>query len=124
MITAKDPRKLEAAWKFVKFATSAEGTTLMVKNTGYVPCNQIAIDDPSYLGDFYKANPLFQAATRQVHLMVPWYAFPGQNSVRVTQVMVDNLARIVEQKATPEAVLADMATEVRRLIPRGIAFEK
>ena len=50
--------------------------------------------------------------------MVPWYAFPGQNSVRVTQVMVDNLARIVEQKATPEAVLADMATEVRRLIPR------
>lgn len=118
MITTRDPRKLEAAWKFVKFATSAEGTTLMVKNTGYVPCNQLAIDDPSYLADFYKANPLFQAATKQVHLMVPWYAFPGQNSVRVTQVMVDNLARVAEQKATPEAVLADMATEVRRLIPR------
>jgi multiple sugar transport system substrate-binding protein len=118
MITTKDSRKLEAAWKFVKFATSAEGTTLMVKNTGYVPCNQLAIDDPSYLGEFYKANPLFQAATRQVHLMVPWYAFPGQNSVRVTQVMVDNISRIAEQKATPEQVLADMATEVRRLIPR------
>jgi multiple sugar transport system substrate-binding protein len=118
MITAKDPRKLEAAWKFVKFATSAEGTTLMVKNTGYVPCNQIAIDEPSYLGDFYKANPLFQAATRQVHLMVPWYAFPGANSVRVTQTMENNLARIAEQRATPEAVLADMATEVRRMLPR------
>jgi multiple sugar transport system substrate-binding protein len=118
MITTKDPRRQEAAWKFVKFATSAEGTTLMVRNTGYVPCNQLAIDDPSYLADFYKANPLFQAATRQVHLMVPWYAFPGQNSVRVTQVMVDNLARIAEQKATPEQVLADMATEVRKLIPR------
>ncbi len=118
MITTKDQRKQEAAWKFVKFATSAEGTTLMVKNTGYVPCNQIAIDDPSYLSDFYKANPLFQAATKQVHLMIPWYAFPGQNSVRVTQVMVDNLARIAEQKATPEQVLADMATEVRKLIPR------
>jgi multiple sugar transport system substrate-binding protein len=118
MITTRDPRKQEAAWKFVKFATSAEGTTLMVKNTGYVPCNQLAIDDPSYLADFYRQNPLFQAATRQVHLMIPWYAFPGQNSVRVTQVMVDNLARIVEQKATPEQVLADMANEVRRLIPR------
>jgi multiple sugar transport system substrate-binding protein len=118
MITTKDPRRQEAAWKFVKFATSAEGTTLMVKNTGYVPCNQIAIEDPSYLADFYKANPLFQAATKQVHLMIPWYAFPGQNSVRVTQVMVDNLARIAEQKATPEQVLADMANEVRRLIPR------
>lgn len=118
MITTKDPRRQEAAWKFLKFATSAEGTTLMVKNTGYVPCNQLAIDDPSYLADFYKANPLFQAATKQVSLMIPWYAFPGQNSVRVTQVMVDNLARIVEQKATPEQVLADMASEVRRLIPR------
>jgi multiple sugar transport system substrate-binding protein len=118
MITTKDPRKQEAAWKFVKFATSAEGTTLMVKNTGYVPCNQIAIDDPAYLADFYKANPLFQAATKQVHLMIPWYAFPGQNSVRVTQVMVDNLARIAEQKGTPQEVLADMATEVRKLIPR------
>lgn len=118
MITTKDPAKQQAAWKFVKFATSAEGTTLMVKNTGYVPCNQIAIDDPSYLGQFYQDNPLFQAATKQVHLMQPWYAFPGQNSVRVTQVMVDNLARIVEQKATPEVVLADMAEEVRKLIPR------
>jgi multiple sugar transport system substrate-binding protein len=118
MITTKDPKKQEAAWTFLKFATSAEGTTLMTKNTGYVPCNQIAIDDPSYLADFYKQNPLFQAATRQVPLMVPWYAFPGQNSVRVTQVMVDNLARIAEQKATPEQVLADMATEVRKLIPR------
>jgi multiple sugar transport system substrate-binding protein len=118
MITTKDPRRQDAAWKFLKFATSAEGTTLMVTNTGYVPTNQFAIDDPKYLGAFYDANPLFQAATRQVHLMIPWYAFPGQNSVRVTQVMVDNLARIAEQKATPEAVLADMATEVRRLIPR------
>jgi multiple sugar transport system substrate-binding protein len=118
MITTKDPAKQQAAWKFVKFATSAEGTTLMVKNTGYVPCNQLAIDDPSYLGQFYKDNPLFQAATKQVHLMQPWYAFPGQNSVRVTQVMVDNMARIIEQKATPEVVLADMAEEVRKLIPR------
>jgi multiple sugar transport system substrate-binding protein len=118
MITATDPAKVKAAWEFIKFATSAEGTTLMVKNTGYVPVNNLAITDPSYLSDFYKQNPLFQAATRQVPLMIPWYAFPGQNSVRVTQVMVDNLARIAEQKATPAVVLADMATEVRKLIPK------
>ncbi len=118
MMTAKDPARQAAAWEFIKFATSAEGTTLMATNTGYVPCNQLAIDDPMYLGEFYKANPLFQAATKQVHLMIPWYAFPGQNSVRVTQVMVDNLARIVEQKASPEDVLRDMSREVTRLIPR------
>jgi multiple sugar transport system substrate-binding protein len=119
LVCSKDPARQAAAWRFARFATSAEGTTIMVRNTGYVPANQFAIDDPKYLADFYKANPLFQAATRQVSLMIPWYAFPGANSVRVTTVMVDNLARIIEQKATPEAVLADMAKEVTALIPRG-----
>ncbi|MGL4284822.1 MAG: ABC transporter substrate-binding protein [Phreatobacter sp.] len=119
MMTAKDPARQAAAWEFMKFASSAEGTAIMARNTGYVPCNQLAIDDAGYLGEFYRANPLFQAATKQVHLMIPWYAFPGQNSVRVTQIMVDNLARIAEQKASPEEVLRDMSREVGRLIPRA-----
>ena len=50
--------------------------------------------------------------------MVPWYAFPGANSVRVTEVMVNNMARVVEGNATPEVALRDMAGEVRRLLPR------
>lgn len=118
MLIARDAAKREAAWKFLRFSTSAEGTTLMVQNTGYVPTNQLAIDDPRYLAEFYRQNPLFQAATRQANIMIPWYAFPGANSVRVTQTMVDQQARIVEQRATPEQVLADMASEVRRLLPR------
>lgn len=118
MITARDPAKREAAFKFLRFSTSAEGTTLMVKNTGYVPCNQLAVDDPRWLAEFYRENTLFQAATKQLPISIPWYAFPGANSVRVTQTMVDNLARIVEQRATPEVVLADMVQDVRRLLPR------
>jgi len=118
MLVARDAQKREAAWRFLRFSTSAEGTTIMVQNTGYVPMNQIAIDDPRFLAEFYRQNPLFQAATRQVSIMIPWYAFPGANSVRVTQTMVDQQARIVEQRATPEVVLADMAAEVRRLLPR------
>jgi len=118
MLTAKDPAKREAAWKFLRFSTSAEGTTLMVKNTGYIPMNQQAIDDPRWLGEFYRDNPLFTTATRQVPISIPWYAFPGANSVRVTNLMVDNIARIIEQRATPDQVLPEMATEVRRLLPR------
>ena len=118
MLTARDPAKREAAWKFLRFSTSAEGTTLMVRNTGYIPMNQQAIDDPRWLGEFYRDNPLFQTATRQVPIMIPWYAFPGANSVRVTQTIVDNTARIVEGRATPEQVLPEMAAEVRRLLPR------
>lgn len=74
MVTAKDPAKQQPAWRFAKFATSPEGTSLMVKAASYVPTNQIAIEDDQYLGEFYRQNPLFQPATRQVHLMVPWYS--------------------------------------------------
>jgi multiple sugar transport system substrate-binding protein len=118
MLTARDAAKREAAWKYLRFSTSAEGTALMVKNTGYVPTNQLAIDDPRYLAEFYRENPLFRTATLQVPRMIPWYAFPGANSVRVTEVMVNNMARVVEGQATPEVVLPEMAAEVRRLLPR------
>ncbi len=118
MLCAKDPARREAAWKFLRFSTGPEGQAMMVKNTGYLPCNQIAIDDPQYLAQFYRDNPLFVPSVKQIPVSIPWYAFPGSNSVRVTQTMVDNLARLVESRATPEEVQKDMASEVRRLLPR------
>ncbi|MBN8944712.1 MAG: ABC transporter substrate-binding protein [Rhizobiales bacterium] len=119
MILAKDQARREAAWEFLKFSTSAEGTAIMAKATGYVPCNQRAVDDPAFLADFYRTNPLFLPATRQLPLSLPWYAFPGANGVRIGQAFVDNLARVVEQKATPEQVLADIARDTARLLPRA-----
>jgi multiple sugar transport system substrate-binding protein len=118
IMTARDPAKREAAWKFLRFATSAQGQALMVVNSGYVPCNQIAIDDPRWLGDFYRQNPLFQAAVSQMGRQAPWFAFPGSNGVRITQAITNNTARVIESRATPEVALADMAAEVRRLLPR------
>ena len=118
MITARDPARREAAWKFLRFATSAEGQALMVVNSGYVPCNQLAIDDPRWLAAFYRENPRFQAAVTQMPRMAPWFAFPGANGVRITEAITNNTARVIERKATPEAALADMASEVRRLLPR------
>jgi multiple sugar transport system substrate-binding protein len=87
MLLTRDPAKQEAAWKFLRFSTSAEGTALMVQNTGYVPCNQLAVDDPRWLGEFYRANPLFSAAMRQLPITVAWYAFPGTNGVRISQLL-------------------------------------
>ncbi|RVT99430.1 ABC transporter substrate-binding protein [Rhodovarius crocodyli] len=119
MLIAKDAAKREAAWKFLRFSSSAESTAIMARSSGYVPVNQLAVDDPRYLADFYRANPLFQAATSQANIMAPWYAFPGSNTARITQVLVDQQARIVEQTAAPDVVLAEMAREVRRLLPRA-----
>ena len=113
-----DPKKQQAVFRFLKFASGPYGASVVVPGTGYVPNNDLAPKDDRYLGKFYPANPLFQAGLNQMNLMIPWYSFPGSNGVRVTQTMVDNLALLVEQKVTPEDCLRTMAAEVQRLLPR------
>ncbi|AAX76488.1 hypothetical protein P053_01744 [Brucella abortus 01-4165] len=117
-ILTEDPAKQDAAWKFAKFAAGPYGASVVVPGTGYVPNNELAAKSDEYLGKFYEENPLFKAGLSQMSLMIPWYAFPGSNGVKVTQTIVDNLSRVVEQSATPEDALADAAKEVQRLLPR------
>ena len=118
VILTRDPARQEAAFRFLSFATGPRGQAIMTQGTGYVPSNTIAPADERYLGGFYRENPLYRPAMEQMGIAVPWYAFPGTNGVRVTETMVNQQARIVEQRATPEEVLADMAREVQRLLPR------
>lgn len=119
VMLARDPQRQAAAWRFMQFAAGPVGQTIMVRGTGYVPSSTLTLNDDRYLGAFYRENPLFRPAMEQIPLMQPWYAFPGSNGVRITQAIVDNLARIAEGKATPDAVLADVMAEVQRLLPRG-----
>ncbi|GHD14685.1 ABC transporter substrate-binding protein [Tianweitania populi] len=118
VILTKDEAKQDAAWKFAKFAAGPYGASVVVPGTGYVPNNELAAKSPEYLGDFYEKNPLFQAGLKQMPRMIPWYAFPGANGVRVTQTIVDNTSRVVDQSATPQEALDDAASEVKRLLPR------
>ncbi|CDZ72414.1 Sn-glycerol-3-phosphate ABC transporter, periplasmic glycerol-3-phosphate-binding protein [Neorhizobium galegae bv. orientalis] len=119
VILARNAEKQQAAWKFAKFAAGPYGASVVVPGTGYVPNNELAAKSPDYLGNFYKANPLFVAGLSQMDRMVPWYAFPGTNGVKVTQAIVENLSRIVEQQATPKEALEDAASEVKGLLPRS-----
>ncbi|WP_105437078.1 ABC transporter substrate-binding protein [Neorhizobium sp. T25_13] len=119
VILARNAEKQQAAWKFAKFAAGPYGASVVVPGTGYVPNNELAAKSPDYLGNFYKENPLFVAGLSQMDRMVPWYAFPGTNGVKVTQAIVENLSRIVEQQATPRQALEDAASEVKGLLPRS-----
>ena len=113
-----DAKKQQAVYQFLKFAAGPYGASVVVPGTGYVPNNALAPKDDRYLGKFYAANPLFRAGLNQMDKMIPWYSFPGNNGVKVTQTMVDNLALLVEQKSTPEQTLKTMAAEVQKLLPR------
>jgi len=118
VMLTRSPAKQQAAWEFIKFAAGPYGASVVVPGTGYVPNNELAAKSPEYLGDFYAKNPLFKAGLDKMDKMRPWYAFPGSNGVKVTQTIVDNLSRVVEQSATPEEALADAADEVQKLLPR------
>ena len=120
MITAKDKAKRDAAWEVVKFWTGPKGAAIMAETTGYMPPNKVAND--VYLKDFYVKNPNNYTAVSQLPLLTKWYAFPGDNGLKITDVIKDHLNSIVSgaRAKEPEAVLADMTRDVQQLLPKTV----
>jgi multiple sugar transport system substrate-binding protein len=118
VIVAKTPEKQSASWAFVKFATGPEGAAIMAKTTGYIPPNKIAND--VYLKDFYVQNPNHFTAVKQLPFLTGWYAFPGENGLKITDVINDHLQSIVSgtRAKEPQKVLDDMTASVQKLLPR------
>jgi multiple sugar transport system substrate-binding protein len=117
MLFAKDPAKQKAAWEYIKFATGPVGATMMVQATGYFPSALAAADDPKLLKPYYDKNPNHLVAIRQLPKSTGWYAFPGDNGIKITDVIKDHLQSVVAQKAKPDAVLPQMSKDVQVLLP-------
>ncbi|MDB5412490.1 MAG: ugpB 1 [Rubritepida sp.] len=118
MMFARDAQKQRAAWEFIKFATGPEGATMMVNHTGYMPATTIPAQREEMLGRFYRENPNHMVTFRQQDVITGWYAFPGQNALRITDVIQDHLQSVVARRAEPEATLVKMAADVQALLPR------
>ena len=120
LITAKDKAKRDAAWEVVKFWTGPKGAAIMAETTGYMPPNKVAND--VYLKDFYANNPNNYTAVSQLALLTKWYAFPGDNGLKITDVIKDHLNSIVSgaRAKEPDAVLADMTRDVQNLLPKTV----
>ncbi|WP_372500785.1 ABC transporter substrate-binding protein (plasmid) [Tistrella mobilis] len=118
MIVSKDDAKLDAAWQYVKFVTGPEGAAIMARTTGYMPPNKKA--NEVHLKDFYVQNPNHYTAVSQLPILTKWYAFPGENGLKITDVIKDHLNSVVTgaRAAEPDAVLADMTRDVQRLLPK------
>uniref|UniRef100_E6VG40 Extracellular solute-binding protein family 1 n=1 Tax=Rhodopseudomonas palustris (strain DX-1) TaxID=652103 RepID=E6VG40_RHOPX len=124
LITAKDKAKRDAAWQVVKFWTGPKGAAIMAETTGYMPPNKVAND--VYLKDFYANNPNNYTAVSQLALLTKWYAFPGDNGLKITDVIKDHLNSIVSgaRAKEPDAVLADMTRDVQNLLPKTVGAAK
>ncbi len=117
MLFAKDPAKQKAAWEYIKFATGPVGATMMVQATGYFPSALAAADDPKLLKPYYDRNPNHLVAIKQLPRSTGWYAFPGDNGIKITDVIKDHLQSVVSQKAKPDVVLPQMTKDVQALLP-------
>lgn len=118
MVFTRDPQKQEAAWRFVKFATGPVGGTMMVRHTGYMPASTVPARREDMLAPFYRENPNHLVTFRQQDVITGWYAFPGQNALRITDTINDHLQSVVAKRAEPEAALDRMAADVQALLPR------
>lgn len=118
MIFTKDPARQKAAWEFIKFACGPVGATMMVRATGYMPATTIPAQRKEMLSDFYAQNPNHLVSIRQQDVITGWYAFPGQNALRITDVINDHLQTVVAKRDAADAVLAKMTADVQALIPR------
>jgi multiple sugar transport system substrate-binding protein len=116
VIHATDPRRVEAAWRYLRFCTNPESQAAMVRLTGYMPSNVRAIADPALLGRFYDEHPNQKASTDQLPRMTGWYAFPGANAVRVIDAIRQHVEAVVTGRRGARDTLAAMAGDVQRLL--------
>jgi len=118
LVTAsKDPKKVAAAWTWLKYITSGEGAADVARTTGYMPPNKAA--NELILADFYKQNPNKETAVRQLPLLREWQPYPGANGLAVTQVIYDGIETIVTGRANDmPALRAELQDEVSALLAK------
>jgi multiple sugar transport system substrate-binding protein len=118
VLHARDPARQALAWRFLKLATGPEGADVMVRHTGYMPATTVPAGREDLLAPFYRENPNHKVSLDQQAVMTGWYAFPGQNALRITDVINDHAQAIVARRAAPQEAVAAMARDVTALLPR------
>lgn len=117
MVYAKDPAKQKAAWEFVKFLTGPVGQTILVKGVGTVPVNGLAVDDKDLLGAFYEDHPNQKPALEAVPRLTKWLSYPGDNSVKISEIVRDQLRHVLFEQQDPATVMAGIVSQIRPLLP-------
>lgn len=117
MILAKDKAKQDAAWEYIKFATSAEGQTIAVLGSGYMPTNKAALA-PEYLGKFYEENPNWYTSIKQISRAAPWGGYPGTNGVKIWRTQRDIIGQVMSGDLSPEDGIAKITADTNALLPK------
>jgi multiple sugar transport system substrate-binding protein len=109
------PDSQAAVQKYIRFLVGPEGQSILAKQTGYVPVSPTAVQNDEFFDTYYDENPLKKSLLAGIATTSDWYSFP-RNSLRIFEVIVEEMRKVVTKQVEPEAALATMATETRRLM--------
>jgi len=116
VMLTKDPQKQKAAWEVIKFWCGPEGSKVVGQKTGYMPPNQMGAKALVAEG-FYANNPNNYTAVEELPLMTKWYAFPGDNALKITEVIYKAMQSIADgSEKDTDKVISGMAKEIKELI--------
>lgn len=111
------PEKEKAAWEFLKYLSSPEGTTTIARGMGYMAVRKSAVENDSLMGHYLKVeNSSAYTPYLQVDEMTQWNNFPGKGGTRIFKIVQDNIQAALNKQKTPEKALKDAAEEANRLI--------
>lgn len=112
VITTPDPKRQQAAWKFLRFLTEAQAGQVVAEKTGYTPANRQVIAD---LKVKKSADLNYQTIIAQAPRVTQWQNWPGDSSGRISQMIRDALQAIVSGQGNAQQVLGSTAEKVRAL---------
>ncbi|HVE48550.1 MAG TPA: ABC transporter substrate-binding protein [Casimicrobiaceae bacterium] len=115
LITTSDPKKVKAAWEFLKFVTGPDAQKTVVETTGYLPTNLRATGQ-EFLGPFYEKNPNFRTVASQMDRSVPWQGYPGGNSVRIWRAQREIITSVMRGETDAKAGFERLQKETAALM--------
>ncbi|MCC8944231.1 extracellular solute-binding protein [Bradyrhizobium sp. Arg62] len=117
IIAAKDPEKQRAAWEYIKFATSPEGQAIMVKNVGYLPVSQAAVEAPDFLREYYKDRRNQANQLSQMKHLSRWHSWPGKNGVKISSLIENHIDAVIGGTATAQQTVPKLVKGVEEMLP-------
>lgn len=116
IMLTKDPEKQKDVFQLMKFVAGPEGQILVASQSGYAPINRIAIDASPELAALLGSRKNSPAYLDRLDVATGWYAFPGANAAKISDVINDELTRVVTLKSEPKPALDELAAKVGALL--------
>jgi multiple sugar transport system substrate-binding protein len=115
VILTQDKTRQAAAWKYLKWVTGPEAQNTIVRITGYLPTNKLAVG-PDFLAPYYAEHPNVKTASLQADRSLPWAGYPGGDSVRIWRTQRDIIGTVMRGEITPEAGLKQIVEQTNALM--------